>query len=55
MYKGKWDASVGEVLMCVRETHNTQDRYAVAVRVQNGAFICVILSTVFSAVYLLPR
>ena len=55
MYKGKWDASVGEVLMCVRETHNTQDRYAVAVRVQNGAFIRVILSTVCSAVYLLPR
>ena len=25
MYKGKWDASVGEVLMCMRETHNTQD------------------------------
>ena len=52
MYKGKWDASVGEVLMCVRDT---QDRYAIAVRVQNGAFICVILSTVFSAIYLPPR
>ena len=32
VYKGKWDASVGEVLMCVRETHNTQDWYAVAVK-----------------------
>ena len=32
MYKVKWDASVGEVLMCVRETHNAQDRYAVAVK-----------------------
>ena len=32
MYKGKWDASVGEVLMCMRETHNTQDRYAIAVK-----------------------
>ena len=35
--------------MCVRETHNTQDWYAVAVRVQNRAFIHVILSTVCSA------
>ena len=52
VYKGK---SVGEVLMCVRETHNTQGRYAVAVRVQNRAFIRVILSTVCSAVYLLHR
>ena len=32
VYKGKWDASVGEVLTCVKETHNTQDRYAVAVK-----------------------
>ena len=55
MYKRKWDASVGEVLMCVRETPNTQNRYAGAVRVQNGAFIRVILSMVCSAVYLLPR
>ena len=32
VYKEIWDAADGEELMCMRETDNTHDRYAVAVK-----------------------
>jgi len=32
IYKEIWEAAAGEVLECVREPHNAQDRYAVAVK-----------------------
>lgn len=32
VYKEIWDAIVGEILQCERETDNEKDRYAVAVK-----------------------
>ncbi len=32
IYKDIWDAEVGEELQCARESDNSVDRYAVAVR-----------------------
>ena len=32
VYKGIWDAAIGEVLVCEREPHNVEDRYAIAVK-----------------------
>ena len=34
VYKDTWDAATGEELACEREVHNTQDRYAVAVKME---------------------
>ncbi len=32
VFKEKWEAAAGEVLMCEREPHNARDRYAVTVK-----------------------
>ena len=32
LYKDIWEAAIGEELQCERETRNTKDRYAVAVK-----------------------
>ena len=32
LYKNIWEAAIGEELQCERETRNTKDRYAVAVK-----------------------
>ena len=32
VYKDIWEAAIGEELPCERETRNTNDRYAVAVK-----------------------
>lgn len=32
VYKDIWEAAIGEELLCERETRNTKDRYAVAVK-----------------------
>ena len=32
VYKGIWNAAIGEVLVCEREPHNVEDRYAIAVK-----------------------
>ena len=32
MYREIWDAAIGEVLVCERDPHNVEDRYAVAVK-----------------------
>ena len=32
MYKEIWEAELSEIMECVRETNNTTDRYAVAVK-----------------------
>ena len=32
VYKDIWDAVIGEAVICEREPHNVEDRYAVAVK-----------------------
>ena len=36
MYKEIWEAELSEIMECVRETNNTTDRYAVAVKKKGG-------------------
>ena len=36
IYKDIWDATIGEELQCARESDNSNDRYAVAVRKNNA-------------------
>ena len=36
IYKDIWDATIGEELQCARESNNSNDRYAVAVRKNNA-------------------
>ena len=38
IYKDIWDATIGEELQCARESDNSNDRYAVAVR-KNDAVV----------------
>ena len=33
IYQDVWDAAIGEILTCEREPSNSQDRYAIAVRI----------------------
>ena len=32
VFKGIWEATIGESLLCERRTRNTKDRYAVAMK-----------------------
>ena len=35
MYREMWDAAIGEVLVCERDPHDIEDRYAVAVKMDD--------------------
>ena len=55
VYKDIWEAAIGELLPCERETRNTKDRYAIAVKNFARENIRCLASTANAAKISTPR
>ena len=55
VYKDIWEAAIGELLQCERETRNTKDRYVVAVKNFARENIHSLASTMNTAKISTPR